>query len=172
MPVSFAFIGLLQVFKAFSEHKSPQLAWVLVIINHLWIALAVSFNESYDRNQTFLYLSGVIVAGLIGYVCLQRLRQRERGSFDLDNYYGHVYEHRALALVFLLASLGLMGFPITGTFIGEDLIFSHIHENQFVLAFFNSLSFILSGIALIRIYARLFLGPHVKTYHERPYRSA
>jgi NADH-quinone oxidoreductase subunit L len=172
LPSLFALVGLLQVFKAFSERKSPQLAWVLVIINHFWIALAVSFNEHYDRNQTFLYLSGVVVAGAVGYVCLERLKKQERSYFDLEQYYGHIYEHRKLAMVFLLSSLALMGFPITATFVGEDLIFSHIHENQFFLAFFNSLSFVLSGIALIRIYARLFLGPHVKTYHENPYRSA
>ena len=172
LPPLFALIGLIQVFKAFSEQKSPQLSWVLVIINHLWIALAVSFNERYDRNQTYLYLSGVVVAGLIGYVCLKRLKRLEPTQFDLTQYYGHVYEHRTLAFVFLLASLGVMGFPITTTFIGEDLIFSHIHEDQFALASFNSLSFVLGGIVLIRMYARLFLGPHLKTYHETPYRSA
>lgn len=172
LPVSFSFLGLVMVFKAFSERKYPELGWLLVIMNHLWIALAVSFNEQYDRTQTFLYLSGVAFAGLVGYACLRRLKRAEPLHFDLNQYYGHVYEYRGLSLLFLLACLGVMGFPITGTFIGEDLIFSHIHENQFVLAFFNALSFILGGIALIRIYSRLFLGPHVKTYHETPLRSA
>jgi NADH:ubiquinone oxidoreductase subunit 4 (subunit M) len=65
-----------------------------------------------------------------------------------------------------------MGFPISPTFIGEDLIFSHIRSDQFFLAFFNSLAFIMGGIAIIRMYARLFLGPHIKTYHETPFQSA
>ena len=71
-----------------------------------------------------------------------------------------------------MACLGLTGFPITPTFIGEDLIFSHIHEDQYVLALFTTLSFIIDGLALVRIYARVFLGPHIKTYHETPYRSS
>jgi formate hydrogenlyase subunit 3/multisubunit Na+/H+ antiporter MnhD subunit len=66
----------------------------------------------------------------------------------------------------------MAGFPITPTFIGEDLIFSHIHADQVVLAAIVALSFVLNGLALIRIYARVFLGPHVKTYHEIAYRSA
>jgi NADH-quinone oxidoreductase subunit L len=68
--------------------------------------------------------------------------------------------------------LGVTGFPITPTFIGEDLIYSHIHEHQIVLACLVSLSFILDGLAIIRIYGRVFLGPHLKTYHEIAYRSS
>jgi formate hydrogenlyase subunit 3/multisubunit Na+/H+ antiporter MnhD subunit len=68
--------------------------------------------------------------------------------------------------------LGLSGFPITPTFIGEDLIFSHIHENQVVLASFVALSFIIDGLAIMRIYARVFLGPHIKNYHSIAYRSS
>jgi formate hydrogenlyase subunit 3/multisubunit Na+/H+ antiporter MnhD subunit len=77
-----------------------------------------------------------------------------------------------MALVFLLACLGLAGFPITPSFVGEDLIFSHIHEEQFVLAFFIALSFIVDGLAIIRIYGRVFLGPHVKSIYEMAYRSS
>jgi formate hydrogenlyase subunit 3/multisubunit Na+/H+ antiporter MnhD subunit len=83
-----------------------------------------------------------------------------------------VYEHPKITAVFLLACLGLAGFPITPTFIGEDLLFSHIEEHQFALAALASLSFIIDGIALIRIYSRVFLGPHYKTYHEVAKRSS
>jgi NADH-quinone oxidoreductase subunit L len=168
----FALIGMLMVFKAFSERKYPRLAWMLVITNHFWIALAVSFNENIKLNEIIIYLSGVVVAGPIGYFCLDYLRKKEKDFFDLNQYYGHVYEHRYLSLVFLIACLGLMGFPITPTFLGVDLIFSHIHENQYLLAFFESASFIVGGIALIRIYTRLFLGPHIKNYHETSLKSS
>lgn len=172
IPVFFAFLGMMLVFKAFSERIYPRLAWMLIIANHFWIALAVSFNETFDINQTWIYLSGVVVFGFIGYLALENLLKKERPYFDLNQYYGHVYEHPKLSLIFLIAALGLMGFPISPTFIGVDLIFSHIHEDQFLLAFFDSVSFIIGGIALIRIYARLFLGPHVKNYHEKALKSS
>jgi formate hydrogenlyase subunit 3/multisubunit Na+/H+ antiporter MnhD subunit len=70
------------------------------------------------------------------------------------------------------ACLGVTGFPITPTFIGEDLLFSHIHSHQSVLAFFVSLSFIVDGLSIIRVFARVFLGPHIKTYHEVAYKSS
>jgi NADH:ubiquinone oxidoreductase subunit 4 (subunit M) len=110
--------------------------------------------------------------GVIGYLVLRKLQAHEPQHFALDRYFGHIYEHPRYAFVFLLVSLGVMGFPITPTFIGEDLVFSHIREDQFLLAFFNSLGFVVGGIAVVRMYARLFLGSHVKTYHEVAHKSS
>jgi NADH-quinone oxidoreductase subunit L len=75
-------------------------------------------------------------------------------------------------LAFLFACLGLSGFPISPTFIGEDLIFSHINPNEIGLAIIIALSFVLDGIAIVRIYARIFLGPHSKNYHSKAIRSS
>ena len=91
---------------------------------------------------------------------------------SLDDFYGHAFEHPKIAIIFLICSLTLAGFPISPTFIGEDLIFSHVHFNQIGLAFFTSLSLIINGLAAIRIYSRVFLGPHIKKYHDVAKRSA
>ena len=171
LPILFCLIGLMMVLKSFSEKKNVFLSWTLIIMNHFWVALAVSFNEDFKYDQIHLYLSGIVVAGIGGYLILNRLKKKEK-YLDLNQFYGHVYEYPKLALLFLLCCLGLTGFPITATFIGEDLIFTHIHENQFMLALFTSLGFIIDGLALVRIYARLFLGQHIKTYHETPFRAS
>ena len=171
LPLIFSFLGLLMVIKAFTERNSVRLSWTLIITNHLTIALAISFNEHFDVTHHIWYLSGVIVAGIVGYFCIQRLRGLEKWV-SLDKFYGHAYEHPKIALVFLIACLAIAGFPITPTFIGEDLIFSHIKENQVLLAFFIAMSLIINGLAAIRIYARIFLGPHVKTYHGSAKRSS
>ena len=171
LPELFAFIGLVFVFKSFSERKSPFLAWILIVLNHFWIALAIVFNDKVSVSEIAFYLAGIILAGGIGYIALLQLKKIEMRIL-ISQYLGHVYEHPKFAFFFLLATLGITGFPITSTFIGEDLIFSHIGSNQVVLAFFVASSFVVSGIAGIRIYARLFLGPHIKTYHELPYKSS
>jgi hypothetical protein len=164
-PVVFASFGLILVFKSFTQRHSVRLAWILVIMNHCWIALAISFNEKFDQMENVLYLSGILVAGIVGYLTLQRLFRME-GKITLSRFQGLSETHPKIALVFLLACLGLTGFPITPAFIGEDLIFSHIHEDQFALAAIVSLSFILDGLAVIRIYARVFMGPNSKTHAE------
>ncbi len=171
LPVLFSFIGLIMVLKSFTERIHARLSWVLILLNHFWIALAISFNEHFGYEENVLYLSGIIVSGAIGYLCLQRLKNLE-GSIDLNQFHGHSHKHPKITLIFFLACLGVTGFPITPTFVGEDLIFSHIHEDQVALAFISSLCFIIDGIAIIRIYARVFLGPHSKSVYEMAYRSS
>lgn len=170
-PAFFALVSLLMVLKSFSERKSPRMAWLLIIMNHFWMALAVSFNEALTLIESASYLSGVVVAGILGYWALSRLNKLE-GSISLNGFFGHSLVHPKMALTFLVACLGVMAFPITPTFIGEDIIFSHVHEDQFVLAFFMACSFVIGGIAIIRIYARVFLGPHSKGDHPVPYHAS
>jgi len=171
LPLVFSFLGLIMVLKAFTERKFARMSWLLIIMNHFWIALAISFNEHFTYQHTLLYLSGVVVAGILGYLCLRRLKKFEN-NIDLDQFHGHSFDHPKIAFVFLISCLGLAGFPITPTFVGEDVIFSHIHEDQPVLALFVALSFIIDGLAIIRIYARIFLGPHVKSIYDMAYRSS
>jgi len=171
LPIVFSLIGLIMILKSFTERRWARKSWLLIIMNHLWIALAISFNEEFKYGQPVLYLSGVIVAGVIGFFTLVRLRKIE-GSIGLHQFHGYSYQHPKIALVFFFCCLGASGFPITPTFIGEDLVFTHIHEDQILLAFITALSFILDGLAIIRIYARVFLGPHVKSIFEMAYRSS
>jgi NADH:ubiquinone oxidoreductase subunit 5 (subunit L)/multisubunit Na+/H+ antiporter MnhA subunit len=171
LPTLFSFIGFVMVLKSYTERKNVQLSWMLIIMNHFWIVLAISFNEHYVYTQSLLYLSGIVVMGAIGFLTIRKLKSIE-DHVNLNTFNGHSYEHPKFAFVFLLSCLGLTGFPITPTFIGEDIIFTHIHENQIALAFFTASSLIIDGIAAIRIYARVFLGPHIKTNHESAFKSS
>jgi NADH-quinone oxidoreductase subunit L len=171
LPILFSLFGLLMVLKAFTERYRTRMSWVLIILNHAWVALSISFNEHFSLSHISLYLSGILVAGIFGYLTLRRIKRLE-GNIDLDRFHGHVYVHPKIAFAFFIACLGVSGFPITPSFIGEDLIFSHIHEDQILLALLTALSLIMDGLAIIRIFARVFFGPHTKTYHEVAYRSS
>jgi NADH-quinone oxidoreductase subunit L len=171
LPELYGGVALLLALKSFSEKRSASQAFFLIVFNHLFIALAVIFNEHLSFDEVAIYISGVLAAGVFGYFVLRYLHKR--GEFlDLERFHGHAYEYPILSIVFLLACLGLTGFPISPTFLGEDLIFSHIHETQFMLAFLVACSFVVDGLSLIRLYAKLFLGPHSKTYHETAYRNS
>ena len=166
-----AVLGLVLVLKSFVERKRPQMAWLLIVMNHCFILLAVSYNDHFDAEHAMVYLSGVFVSGVVGYLTLRKLKKSET-KFDLDKFYGYAAKYKTMAFVFLLACLGLAGFPITPTYIGEDLIFSHIHQNQLLFAASISVSLMVDGISLIRIYSRLFLGPYIHQTLETPYRSS
>ncbi|NBN99592.1 MAG: hypothetical protein EBV19_10205, partial [Flavobacteriia bacterium] len=169
LPLFFASTGCLMALKAFSERESVRKSWSLVMLNHVSIAIAISFNEHFNLQHSLWYLSGIIVCWFFGMLIIQRLRRKE--WVNLDRFYGHAYEHPTYAFLFLLAALGISGFPITPTFVGEDLVFSHIHADQIMLAVVVSFSLIINGLASIRIYSRVFLGPHIKNYHGVSKRS-
>jgi formate hydrogenlyase subunit 3/multisubunit Na+/H+ antiporter MnhD subunit len=97
------------------------------------------------------------------------LKENESG---LEKFQGHSYKHPKVGFVFLLACLGISGFPISSTFVGEDLILTHVHPDQVFLASVIAISFIVDGLSLIRIYARIFLGPHAKSMYEMAYKSS
>ena len=164
-------IGLVSVFAAFTERENTLRSWLLVCSNHFWVALAVTFNEHYSWEHNIVYLSGVVVAMGIGYLLLNGIKKKE-GKLDLNNFYGLGYDYSKRAFAFLLCALAVSGFPITPTFIGEDLIFSHIHEDQIGLSLIVSISLIIDGLALVRIYARTFMGPHYKKNHEAADRAS
>ena len=171
LPELFAFIGLLLVFRAYAGRKYVYVVWSLLILNHLWVLLAISFNDALSLKEIIFYLAGVIASGSLGAVVLYLLKKAEPGV-DLNSYQGYVAGYPVLAGFFLFACLGIAGFPITTTFIGEDLLFSHIHYNQVFLAIFMALGYVVLGIAAIRMYARIFLGPYIKNDHVKALRSA
>lgn len=167
----FAFCGVIMVLKSFTERKQVFEAWWLVVANHFAVAIAISLNENYEMSHNVIYLSGIVSGGLIGYGILNRLRSKV-GNIDMDRFHGNVKYYPKMAMAFFMCCLALSGFPITPTFIGEDLIFGHIHEDQIGLAVMVSLSFILDGLALIRIFARTFFGSSVRSMYESSYRSS
>lgn len=171
LPLLFSSISLWVVFRAFGEKGKPFHAWTLVIYYHFWTALSVMYNEQFKIEQLGVYLSGVVVSGILGAALLLWMQKKEKDLL-LDRYRGLKRQYPYLSLFFLLACLGLSGFPITPTFVGEDLLFTHIHEDQVILAYMTSLSYVVEGLAVMRIYARLFMGPSIRTFHEIAYKSS
>lgn len=171
LPEIMSMSGLLLVLISFVERSDSRKAWAFIVINQLFTSLAIGFNEQFDFVQVYLFLSGILLSAAVGYWVLNYLAKQGE-AIDLNKFHGHSYEHSKLVVVFLLASLALAGFPITPTFIGEDLLMSHIHEDQIVLTVTTALGFIVGGLAIFRIYGRIFLGPHEKGYHEVAYRSS
>jgi len=170
IPEFIGFIAVIILLRSFVERKNAFKAWNYIFISHCWIVIAIGFNESFNLTDTLFYFGGIVPAFIFGLYFLKKLKTKE--TFDLNDFYGHSFEHKWLAFGFLLSSLALIGFPITTTFLGEDLLFTHIKEDQFFIATCVSVCYIVEGIAAIRIYSRIFLGPHKKSYHPVPLRDA
>jgi NADH:ubiquinone oxidoreductase subunit 2 (subunit N) len=167
----FSIIAFFLITVAFNERESAKRAWLFLFASQFFFAVSIAFNDEFTSMQALLYLSGDVGCALLGYYCLHILEKKE-GKSSLDKFYGHIYEHPRLGLVFLLSCLGMVGFPLTPSFIGVDLLFSHIHLNDVPLLMITASGFIVLEIAALRIYSRLFLGPHSKSYHETAFRNS
>ena len=172
LPIICAFSGLSLILKAFSEKGDALNAWIAVFSGQLFITLSIALlSEDFGFTQMLIYLSGSVICGLIGFLCLKKLKSFD-GDINLNQFHGYSYEHPKLSFGFLIACLGTVGLPFTPTFIGIDLLFSHIHKHEGLLIVFTTLSFVFIELSILRIYARVCLGQHKKAYHPIAYRSS
>ncbi len=67
-----------------------------------------------------------------------------------------------MAAILFLSFLGLVGFPITPAFIGEDLLLYHASREFAWIAALIAVCFVINGIAAARIYLRICMGKPVE----------
>ena len=157
---------------AFSYRGSALITWGYLLMAHLFIIAAIGMNAAQvNAIEIIYYTSGIGAAFLLGYYCLQKIKAIDQ-DISLNNYHGYVYEERPTALLFMLAAIGMLGFPVTAAFIGIDVIFTYVGSNQYVMILLMASCFIFIELAAIRIYLRIFLGPHKKLNHPVAFRSS
>ena len=172
LPHIYSIIGFLLILAAFSDKGDAIHAWLSIISSQLFMTVSIAFlNEDFGHNHILIYLSGSIISAIIGYICLEKLKTTD-GNIQLNQFHGYAYEYPRLSFVFLLSCLGLLGLPFTPTFIGIDILFSHIHKHEEIIIILTAISYLIIEISILRIYARLFLGQHKKTSHAIAYRSS
>ncbi len=171
--ISYAFsvMGLALVLASFANRGDASKAWWLVIAGQCFVTLSIIFDDNVEWKEALIYLSGIIVGAITGFICLIKTRQLEN-NISLNLFHGYAFEKPTVAFVFLLSCLALIGFPFTPTFLGIDILFTHVHNDQPVLITLTSLSFIFIELSILRIYARIFLGPNKKNDHPIAYRSS
>jgi hypothetical protein len=167
----YSLLALILILIAWTERINVLRAWTYIMAGQVFFMLGIAQEHSFELNQIYLYISGILCSYVLGYWSLHNVKSKEN-TISLHEFHGHIYEHPRYALVFLLSSLMMVGFPISPTFIGLDMLFSDIEFNHTLLLFLSALTFLMLELAVFRIYARIFLGQHVKTYHEIAFRSS
>jgi NADH-quinone oxidoreductase subunit L len=170
--IFFALIGMLLILKSFSKRTDAIVVWFMIIASQFYILLAIAFlNDQYEYVEILIYVSGLLFAACGGFYSLYKLKAIEK-NIDLNDFYGYNHDHPRYGYWFLISCLAFVGLPFTPTFIGVDLMFSHIDKNEYVLIVITAISFLFIEISVLRIYARLFLGPNKKQNHPIAYRSS
>ncbi|HVF82241.1 MAG TPA: hypothetical protein VM884_09920, partial [Flavisolibacter sp.] len=157
---------------AFSYRGLALKAWLYLLIAHLFIIASIGTMAAHINTiEIIFYASGVTVAFALGLYCLNKIKAIDN-DISLNNYHGYVYEEKYTALLFLLSAIGMLGFPITAAFIGIDVLFTYVGDNQVIPIALLALCFIFIELAAIRIYLRVFLGQHKKLNHPVAFRSS
>ena len=172
LPALFLGIALLILLASFASRRSARECWDNLIIPHILIISAITINARHiNWTEVIFYMSGVLVAYTIGIFCLQKTYSIDK-DISLNKFHGYVYEDKVTAVLFLIASIGLLGFPVTTAFIGIDVFFTYIESGQPLLIALLALCFIFIELAAIRIFLRIYMGPHKKLYHPVAFRSS
>lgn len=172
LPGVFLGIALLVLLASFASRRSARECWDNLIIPHILIISAITINAGQIHwTEVILYMAGVLVAYTIGKFCLQKTYSIDK-NVSLNQYHGYVYEDKITAVLFLLAAIGLLGFPITTAFIGIDVFFTYIESGQVLLIALLAFCFVFIELAAIRIFLRIYTGPHKKLYHPVAFRTS
>ena len=172
VPVLLLCLALLVILFAFSSRESALRAWWYLLIGHLLIAGAVLHNgDSIKTIEIIFYGSGILAAWILGHYCLRYVRSIDQ-DISLNSFHGYVYETENTGLLFLVAAIGMLGFPVTAAFIGIDVLFTYVHHDQWPQLILLALCFIFIELSAFRILLRIFLGPHKKLDHPVAFRSS
>jgi len=156
----------------FSYRGSALKAWAYLLLAHVFIIAGISNNTVHINTiEIIFYASGIGLAFILGFYCLKRTEAIDN-DIVLNNFHGYVYEEKITALLFLVAAIGMLGFPITAAFIGIDVLFTYVGDSQAVLIGLLALCLLFIELAAIRIFLRIFLGQHKKLHHPVAFRSS
>jgi NADH:ubiquinone oxidoreductase subunit 5 (subunit L)/multisubunit Na+/H+ antiporter MnhA subunit len=166
-----AIISLLFYVRAYTTKSSASTCWNLIMLGHLFGVLFLSLAASGNWTYLALYSVGVVIAFLAGHVCLRYLISK--GEADvLRDYQGAIYVFTKLGSFFFVVSLVFMAFPISPSFLAQDILLSMIPvDHAFQIVLFG-LSYLLVGVSIIRLYTKVFFGPHKTSHHETAYESS
>jgi formate hydrogenlyase subunit 3/multisubunit Na+/H+ antiporter MnhD subunit len=167
----FSLIALILILLSFNERKSSISAWLNVVYGHLFIMMSISINSHIQFKYLLLYLVSICFFGALGYKAIKNL-EKETDLITLDQYHGNSQMHPKLSILFLVACLGLIGFPISPLYIGIDLLLTYIESDQYLIMISVALSLIFIEISLLRIYTRLFCGIPLNAKEPISFKSA
>ena len=160
MPVSLAMAVV--SLSAFSNIRSPFQVWHSITLSSLLAGVAVWLMAPNAWFDVLLFGSGIVPSWVLGVVALCVLLRHHRFADAPFVYRAYAETRPGWSLALFLSFLGLVGFPITPAFLGEDLLLSHASSQHPWFALPITTSFVINGIAAARTYLRLCMGRPVE----------
>jgi NADH-quinone oxidoreductase subunit L len=166
-----AIVSITFYIRAYTTKNSARTCWNLIMLGHLFGVLFLVLASTGDWKYLAMYGAGVMAAFIVGYLSLRYLEAKGEPS-ELRDYHGAIYVFTKLGNLFFIVSLLFMAFPISPSFLAQDILVSLIPVNHAFQIVLFCLSYLLVGVSTIRLYTKVFFGPHKTSYHEIAYRSS
>jgi NADH:ubiquinone oxidoreductase subunit 4 (subunit M) len=156
MPISVLMV--LASLSAFSQKHCPFAVWNAIALSSISAGVAVWFLNTDAWIDVLIFASGIIPAWILGLVVLHKLLKNENFAATPFVYRAMAETQPTLSLLLFLSFLGLVGFPISPAFLGEDLLLSHASNHAPWFALPITIAFVINGIAAARVFQRLCMG--------------
>ncbi|WP_026601861.1 proton-conducting transporter transmembrane domain-containing protein [Methylomonas sp. 11b] len=160
MPISLAMAVV--SLSAFSNKHSPFQVWHSVALSSILAGVAVWLMVPSAWADVALFFSGIIPSWILGIWALSVLLRHYHFADEPFVFRAFAETRPGWSLMLFLSFLGLVGFPITPAFLGEDLLLSHASSQHPWFAAPITVSFVINGIAIARVYLRLCMGRPVE----------
>jgi NADH-quinone oxidoreductase subunit L len=166
-----AIIGIVLYIRAYTTKNSARICWNLIMLGHLFTALFMGLASAGNWQYLVMYGVGIAAAFIGGHACLWYLRMNGE-SLMLGDYHGAIFAFKKMGHVFFIVCLLLMVFPISPSFLAQDLLLSSIPASHAWQIALFCLTYLLMGVSIMRLYTKVFFGPYKGSYHEVAYRSS
>ena len=144
--------ALILVLASLGERKKPINALLFIIFGN-----SFGFLSIVSGRPGMLYLIGLLTSALMAFRTLGYINAR-RTIADLKSHHGLFQQFPLAASVFLIGVLGIVSFPLSSTFYGEDILLELSIESGLHYLILFQLIFIISGISVIRMYSLVMFG--------------
>lgn len=166
-----AIISIIFYVRAYTTKNSAKICWNLIMLGHLFGVLFLTSASVGSWRYLAMYGTGIAIAFIVGHVCLWYLEKKGEPN-TLRDYQGSIFAFTKLGNLFFVACLLFMTFPVSPSFLAQDILLSSIPGGHgFQIALF-CLSYLFVGVGIMRLYTKVFFGPHKTSYHEIAYKSS
>jgi NADH-quinone oxidoreductase subunit L len=171
LSITAAIISILFYTRAYAMKNSARICWNLIMLGHLFGALFLGLAAAGNRTYFVMYGVGVVGAFIAGHACLWYLQKRGE-SLALGDYHGSIYAFKELGHVFFIVCLLFMAFPVSPSFLGQDILLSRIPGSHVLQIALFCLGYLIMGVSVMRLFTKVFFGPYKTSYHEIAYKSS
>jgi NADH-quinone oxidoreductase subunit L len=166
-----AFVSIACYIRAYTTKSSAVTGWNLIMLGHLFGVLFLAVASQGDWFYAVMYGVGVAVAYILGHACIAYLQSKSE-HVTLGQYQGLVYKNISLSYVFLFTCLLYMAFPISPSFLAQDILLSLVQEHHPWQVILFCAMYLLAGVSIMRLYIKLFFGSHITNNDEKAFRSS